>query len=77
MSWGRSALSLDYAGTWDDGPGKGRARFSRGTPWEQQGALQMNSGAWSLSDLARDNSSGEAFAIQWDILCGSAKPGAR
>jgi hypothetical protein len=71
-----------YAGTWPDGgPGAGRARFSgtgNGTRFfEQQGLGAVNSGQTSLAELSRENNSGEALAIQWEILCKGAAPPVR
>ena len=34
----------------------------------------MASGAWTIEELARDRSSGEALAIQWEMLCKGAPP---
>jgi hypothetical protein len=74
-------FSYKYAGTWPDGAGKGRVKFD-GTGvgsriFEQQGARQMESGAQSIYEIARDPNSGEALAIQWEILCKGAAPPAR
>ncbi len=67
-----------YAGTFVDGPGAGRPKFSGGgsaaQAFGQQGANQLESGASSIAMLARETSSGEALAIQWEMLCGGAKP---
>jgi hypothetical protein len=73
-------LSYTYIGTWPDGPGAGRPRF-RGphttdgtTQFEQQGAVQVASGAYSIAEVANQPNSGESLAIQWEILCGAARP---
>ena len=41
---------------------------------EQQGAVQLQSGAYSISDVANQPNSGESLAIQWEILCGAKAP---
>ena len=71
-------LTYTYIGTWPDGRGAGRPRF-RGphttdgtTQFEQQGAPQVASGAWSIADLANGPGSGESLAMQWEILCAGA-----
>jgi hypothetical protein len=73
--------SYTYAGTWPDGPGAGRPKFGGaggGTRiFEQQGAQQMASGQQSLNELAYGANSGEALAIQWEILCKGSAPPAR
>jgi hypothetical protein len=73
ISWPNGG-SARYAGLWDDGPGKGRARFERVTTWEQQGLTQLDNGSSSLNELARDRASGEELAVIWEVLCGDAKP---
>lgn len=71
-------LTYAYAGTWPNGPGAGRPKF-RGphttdgtTQFEQQGAVQVASGAYSISEVANKPNSGESLAIQWEILCAGA-----
>ena len=73
ISWPNNT-SIRYAGVWEAGPGKGRARFERLDTWEQEGLVQFNGGASSLNDLARTQRSGEEAAITWEVLCGDAKP---
>jgi hypothetical protein len=71
-------LTYTYIGTWAaGGPGAGRPRF-RGpyttdgtTQFDQHGAVQVESGAWSIADVANQPNSGESLAIQWEILCGA------
>lgn len=68
-----------YNGTWPDGgPGAGRAKFSGlygggvGTRiFEQQG---QTSASQSIYLLAREPNSGEALAIQWELLCPGVTP---
>ncbi|HET7133368.1 MAG TPA: hypothetical protein VFJ95_14030 [Gammaproteobacteria bacterium] len=74
-------LKYAYAGTWPSGgPGAGRPRFKTAyttdgtTQFEQQGAVQVQSGAYSISDVANKPNSGESLAIQWEILCGTKVP---
>lgn len=74
-------LKYTYKGTWPSGgPGAGRARFQGPyttdgtTRFEQQGAVQVQSGAYSISDVANQPNSGESLAIQWEILCGTKVP---
>jgi MFS family permease len=45
--------------------------------FEQQGLGAVNSGQTSLAELSRENNSGEALAIQWEILCKGAAPPVR
>jgi hypothetical protein len=76
---GVDGFEVRYAGTWPDGPGAGRAKFIGGgyqsSSFEQQGLAQLAGGALSLHDLASSRSSGEALAIQWEMLCkGAAAP---
>ncbi len=75
---GIDGMQYKYAGVWEDGPGKGGARFSGGgsaaQTFAQQGELQISGGATTFSMLARDPSSGQALAIQWELLCAGAKP---
>ena len=74
-------LAYTYAGTWPNGPGAGRPRFKGPyttdgtTQFEQQGAVQVQSGAYSIADVANKPNSGESLAIQWEILCGTKAPG--
>jgi hypothetical protein len=74
-------LAYTYAGTWPaGGPGAGRPRFKGPhttdgtTQFEQQGAVQLQSGAYSIADVANQPNSGESLAIQWEILCGTKVP---
>jgi hypothetical protein len=73
-------LSYTYVGTWPDGPGAGRPRFKGPhttdgtTQFEQQGAVQVASGAYSIAEIANQPNSGESLAIQWEILCGTRPP---
>ena len=75
-------LKYTYAGAWPSGgPGAGRPRFKGPyttdgtTQFEQQGAVQLASGAYSISEVANKPNSGESLAIQWEILCGTKVPG--
>lgn len=74
-------LAYTYVGTWPaGGPGAGRPRFQGPyttdgtTDFEQQGAIQVQSGAYSIADVANGPNSGESLAIQWEILCGTKVP---
>jgi len=76
-------LQYTYIGTWPSGAGAGRPRFKGPhttdgtTQFEQQGGVQVASGAWDISDLANGPNSGESLAIQWEILCAGAAPPVR
>jgi hypothetical protein len=71
-------LQYTYVGTWPSGPGAGRPRFKGPhttdgtTQFEQQGGVQVASGAYSIADVANGPNSGESLAIQWEILCAGA-----
>jgi hypothetical protein len=74
-------LAYRYAGAWPSGgPGAGRPRFQGPyrtdgtTGFEQQGAVQVQSGVYSIADVANQPNSGESLAIQWEILCGTKVP---
>jgi hypothetical protein len=74
-------LKYTYAGTWPSGgPGAGRPRFKGPhttdgtTQFEQQGAAQIQSGAYTIAEVANQPNSGESLAIQWEILCGTKAP---
>jgi hypothetical protein len=54
-----------------------RARSVVGLQRAEQGLPQLTNGSWSFYDLARNRSSGEALAIQWEMLCKGAPPPAR
>jgi hypothetical protein len=75
---GVDGFDARYVGTWPaDGPGAGRPRFDvvsyPGATFEQKGAVQLG-GAWTIYDVATNRSSGEALAIQWEMLCKGAPP---
>ncbi|HVS25546.1 MAG TPA: hypothetical protein VMU03_17605 [Gammaproteobacteria bacterium] len=77
-------LQYTYVGTWPSGAGAGRPRFKGPhttdgtTQFEQQGGVQVASGAYSIADVANAPGSGESLAIQWEILCaGAPAPPAR
>jgi len=73
-------LTYTYVGMWPNGPGAGRPKFKGPhttdgtTTFEQQGAVQVESGAYSISEVANQPNSGESLAIQWEILCGAKVP---
>jgi len=73
---GVDGFDVRYNGTWPSGgPGAGRPKFvGGGNPsftFEQQGAVQLL-GAQTIYEFARNRSSGEALAIQWEMLCKGA-----
>jgi hypothetical protein len=62
-----------YAGIWEDGPGKGRARFATSNPrviaqkWDEPGVTVDGSGT-----ITGWGSGSPNLAAQWEVLCAGA-----